>query len=95
MLITRKDVEKPEAGHFAANGHEGSEKALDLLRNREMLTIEDLPYSANEIYSDFDYFFSKGFTTYGSSWFRYKNIRSHRVKSSSPMTKISWLGHLP
>ena len=75
MLLRREDVEKPDAGHFAANAHEGSEKALQLLRHRDMLSIEDWSYGPNKIYSDFDYFFSKGFHVYGSCWHRYGNVR--------------------
>lgn len=76
MLLKRSDVKKTNVGHFPANAHEGSEKALDRLRNREMLSIEDWSYAENKIYSDFDYFLSKDFSVYGSCWFRYENVRS-------------------
>ncbi len=73
MLVHRKDV-NTDHGYFAANAHEGSEKALNLLRNRDMLTIEDWSYSENKVYSEFDYFEAKGVDVYGSCWYRYENI---------------------
>lgn len=74
MLLNAKDVDNPAGVYFPANAHEGSEKALDLLRHRDMLTIDDWSYSENAVYPDFDYFAAKGFDVFGSSWYRFDNI---------------------
>ncbi|MCF6176360.1 MAG: beta-N-acetylhexosaminidase [Victivallaceae bacterium] len=75
MLVKAKDVSNGKgSGYFAANAHEGSEKALALLRNRQMLTIENWSYSENEIYVEFDHLLAKGLNTYASCWYRYENI---------------------
>lgn len=73
MLVNRKDV-KNSGEHFPSNAQGGSEKALDLLRNRDMLSIDNWSYGENTVYPDFDYLLSKGFHVYGSSWHRYENI---------------------
>ncbi len=72
MLIRPKDVNND--GYFSANAQEGSEKALPLLRNRKMLTIDDWSYSENKKYAEFDYLQAKGFDVFASCWYRYENI---------------------
>ena len=92
MLVSRKQVNL-DHGYFAANAHEGSEKALDLLRNRDMLTIENWSYSENKIYSEFDYFVAKGFDVYGSCWYRYENIiglSAHTKGRSDTFASTYW-----
>ncbi len=73
MLVNRKSV-KNSGEHFPSNAQGGSEKALDLLRNRDMLSIDNWSYGENTVYPDFDHLLSKGFHVYGSSWYRYENI---------------------
>jgi Glycosyl hydrolase family 20, domain 2 len=75
MLVKAKDVRNGRGGgYFAANAHEGSEKAIPLLRNRQLLTIEDWSYSENKTYAEFDYLQSKGLDVFASCWYRYENI---------------------
>ncbi|MBL4699759.1 MAG: hypothetical protein JKX85_00740 [Phycisphaeraceae bacterium] len=92
MLVSHKEVSM-DHGYFAANAHEGSEKALDLLRNRDMLTIENWSYSENKIYSEFDHFVAKGFNVYGSCWYRYENIiglSAHTKGRSNTFASTYW-----
>ncbi len=74
MLLNRKKVKAPAGGYFAANASAGSENALKLFRNRNMLVIEDWSYSENKTYADFDDLAKSGLKVYPSCWYRYKNI---------------------
>ncbi len=47
MLVKRQDVAHG-GEYFAANAHGNSEAALDLLRNRDMLRIEDWSYEEGQ-----------------------------------------------